>query len=113
MASPGPTPNFIQVPDYERYLVAERRSLTTRYLCVERDLAGKKLEYAQTLSDEKRTKAAAWERAIQSGVSATGADKAADHAAVHVVTESILLRADVDVLEREAAMLLFLLKNVV
>lgn len=108
---PPPLSNVLQVPDYTTYLVWERRQLLTRYLCVERDLAGKKLEYGQTLSDEKQTKAVEWQRAIEHGMSATAADKAADYRSAYVVAESIQLRVQVDVLEREAAMIRLLLEE--
>lgn len=99
------------VPDYSRYLAGERQTLLARYLCVERDLATLRLEYVQVLCDEKRTKAAAWERAVGTGMSASAADKSADHSSVHAVAESILLRGQVDVLEREAAMILVLFRE--
>lgn len=89
----------------------ESKALLTRYLVVERDLGNRRMEYAQVLSDEKDRKAALWHRAIDSGDSATKADRVAEHGAAMMVRESIILRAEVDVLEREAAMLLFLMRE--
>lgn len=103
--------NVLQVPDYETYLAKERQTLLARYVVVERDLGSKRIEYAQVLGDEKRTKAEAWRQATANGASATAADRASEHGAVHAVTESIQLRAELDVLEREAALLLYLLRE--
>lgn len=104
--------NVLQVPDYEAYLVMEYRQLLTRYLCAERDLGNKRMEYAQVLSDEKDRKAALWNRAVDTGESATKADKISEHGSAMMVRESITLRAEVDVLEREAALLLFLMREI-
>lgn len=62
------------------------------------------------LCDEKRAKSSAYARSIQQGSSPSAADRAADYSTVHFITESITLRIEVDVLEREAAMLLFILR---
>lgn len=97
--------------DYTQYLDMERRTLLSRYLCVERDLAKAKVDYGHVLSDEKRMKAQEYVAGVGRGLSPSSSDKAADHAAVHLVTETIEARVQIDVLERESTMILVLLRE--
>lgn len=111
MTSASPSADAIIGVNYATYLAGGAPLLLARYVAVEGDLARLKLEYAQVLCDEKRTRALAWLNSFHGGASATAADREAEHTAVHAVTECITLRAEIDVLDRESIVLLVLLRE--